>query len=123
MSWPQAKIPFDEETKAYIMRIDVEKDAQVLAKLGVRNQCIKTMKITTTLLKKAVLHNMTLYQIGSMLCRDINNPEQPSELEILAKKCEDPTNQTQRKDSMDPFGIDIHNLSVLLDKYLAKKHK
>lgn len=123
MSWPQAKIPFDDETKAYIMRIDIEKDSQVLAKLGIRNQCIKTMKITTTLLKKAVLHNMTLYQIGSILCRDINNPEQPSDLEILVKKCEDSTNQTQRKDSNDSFGVDIHNLSVMLDKHLAKKHK
>jgi len=123
MSWPQSKIPFDDETKSYIMRINIEKDAELLAKLGIRSQCIKTMMITTTLLKKAVLHNMTLFQIGSMLCRDNNNPDQPSELETLCKKCEDYVNQTQRKDQINAFGLDIHKLSVLLDKYLAKKHK
>lgn len=30
MNWPQAKIPFDDEVKSYINRINVEKDAQLL---------------------------------------------------------------------------------------------
>jgi len=45
MNWPQSRIPFDDDTKAYISRIDIDSDALMLKKeLGIRAECIKTMK-------------------------------------------------------------------------------
>jgi len=86
MNWPQSKIPFDDDTKAYISRIDIDRDALMLKKeLGIRTECIKTMKITTTLLKKAMDFNLTLYDIGLIICRKSSCSNDPSTLE---KYCE-----------------------------------
>jgi len=82
MMWPQAKQPFDEDTKAYIQNIDIEADAQLLKILGVRPECITTMKISTTLLKKAAAAGLSLYDIGNMASR--TDLEVPSDLENMA---------------------------------------
>jgi len=85
MNWPQSKIPFDDDLKSYITRIDIEKDAQMLQKeLGIRPECLRTMKITTTLLKRAIELDMTLYDIGSLVCR--SSPDMPSVLETIYAK-------------------------------------
>lgn len=87
MNWPQSKIPFDDEAKAYITRIDIDRDALMLQKeLAIRPECIKTMKITTTLLKKAIDLNLTLYDIGLIICRKSSAPEEPSQLEKMCAK-------------------------------------
>jgi len=70
MNWPQSKVVFDDETKAYIQRLDVDRDIQILQReLGIRAECLNVMKITTSLLKKACEMNLTLYDIGLMMCR------------------------------------------------------
>jgi len=85
MNWPQSKVPFDDDFKSYISRIDIEKDAQMLEKeLGIRPECIRTMKITTTLLKRAVELDFTLHDIGRIICR--TNPDEPSILETIFAK-------------------------------------
>jgi len=109
MNWPQAKIPFDDETKSYINRIDIEEDALLLQKLGIRSECIKTMKITTKLLKKAVTYEKTLYDIGSIICRDITRPDEPSTLEILCEKAQRMENEF------------FQNLEILLDEFMSAK--
>jgi len=81
LMWPQAKQPFDDVTKSYIQNIDVEADVQLLRNLGVRFACIQTMKISSTLLKKAAEAGLTLYEIGSMASRTVL--EEPSELERM----------------------------------------
>lgn len=81
MMWPQAKQPFDQDTKEYIQNIDVEADAQLLSTLGVRPECVTTMKITTTLLKKAASAGLSLYDIGNLASR--TELETPSELENM----------------------------------------
>jgi len=81
LHWPQAKIPFDSETRSYIHHINVDEDAALLEKLGVRPECIRTMKISSTLLKKGTAAGLTLYKIGSLACRTII--DQPSPLERL----------------------------------------
>jgi hypothetical protein len=48
------------------------------------------MKITSILLKKAVEKNLTLYDIGAIVCRA--NGDQPSELEIMCTKAEEQAN-------------------------------
>jgi len=89
MNWNQSKIPFDDEMKSYIFRIDIEKDIQMLQKeLQIRPECLKIMKITTTLLKKACELNLTLYDIGLILCRkhSSSNTSIPSSLESIYEK-------------------------------------
>jgi DNA-directed RNA polymerase subunit N (RpoN/RPB10) len=84
LNWPQSHIPFDEHTKRYIQRINIEEDAELLAKLGVRPECIRTMKISTTLLKKGTAAGLTLYEIGSMAARIVF--DQSSTLENIYEK-------------------------------------
>jgi hypothetical protein len=81
LTWPQTKVAFDEETKDYIGRIDVRKDAQTLKSLGVRPECIRTMKISTMLLKKGAAAGLTLNEIGTIASR--TQFDQPSALENL----------------------------------------
>jgi len=92
--WPQAKLPVDSETRSYIRHINVEEDAATLEKLGVRPECIRTMKISSTLLKKGIASGLTLYDIGSMACRTII--DQPSTLERLVEKAD---NESQDEDT------------------------
>jgi len=69
ISWPQAKVPFDKECLDFIANINVEADANLLRSLFIREECIRTMMITTTLLKKAAERGMTLYEIANLMCR------------------------------------------------------
>jgi len=117
MNWSQAKIPFDDETKSYINRIDVEKDARLLQTLGIRSECIRTMKITTKLLKKAITHEKTLYDIGSIICRDATKLDDPSQLELLCEKAQK-LSQNLRGDVDTNF---FHILDIVMDEFLSKK--
>jgi len=87
MNWPQSKLPFDDDIKSFILRIDIERDTQMLRKeLGIRRECLSVMAITTTLLKKAVEFNLTLYDIGLLLCRKSSSPSSPSPIELIYEK-------------------------------------
>lgn len=81
LMWPQAKQPFDEETKAYISNIDVEADAALLLRLGMKEESVRTMIVSTTLLKQGAAAGMTLFDIASMVCRE--DLEKPSLLEQM----------------------------------------
>jgi len=120
MSWPQAKVPFDDETKDYVMRIDIEKDAALLERLGIRKECIKTMRITTTLLKKAVLQNKTLYDIGRIICK---NNDEPSILENMWKNANEARETMRGKVTLDEERISFQLLNQYVDKYLSNRQK
>jgi len=81
LNWPQAKIPFDADTRCYIRHINVDEDAALLEKLSIRPECIRTMKISSTLLKKGAAAGLSLYEIASMASRTII--DQPSPLERI----------------------------------------
>ncbi|KAH0909516.1 hypothetical protein HID58_032837 [Brassica napus] len=70
--WPQAKVPFSEDTIDYIDSLDAEKDIALLQLNGwdVPEAVARTLRISTMLLKKGVGRNLTPYQIGSMMCRE-----------------------------------------------------
>jgi len=81
---PQAKRPFDAEELAYIERIDINRDMDTLMReASIRPQCLRNMRMTTTLMKKGARAGLNLHQIGSMICRE--DPEQPSTLENMCK--------------------------------------
>jgi len=84
LTWSQAKVPFDDETREYIDRIDVEADVKTLREIGISEESIRTMIISTTLLKKGAAANLTLYEIASMVCR--SDLDTPSLLETMVEK-------------------------------------
>jgi hypothetical protein len=84
MHWPQAKKPFDEETKAFIQRIDIEKNIRKLKDLGVRSDCLPVVRMATSLLKKGAQDGLTLFQIAQLFTR--TNPQLPSILESLSQQ-------------------------------------
>jgi hypothetical protein len=111
LNWPQAKLPFDPETRCYIRHIDVEEDASLLKKLGIRPECIRTMKISSTLLKKGAAAGLTLYEIGSMACRTVI--DQPSPLERMF--------QQALTDAQNGDEAVLQNMWRLMDAEIAVK--
>ncbi|CDY08380.1 BnaC09g12160D [Brassica napus] len=75
--WPQAKVPFSEDTLDYIDSLDTEQDITLLQLNGwdVPEAVARTLRISTMLLKKGVERNLTPYQIGSMMCRETVNKD------------------------------------------------
>jgi hypothetical protein len=112
MMWPQAKQPFDEDTKKYIRNIDVEADAQLLNALRVRPECITTMKITTTLMKKAAAAGLSLYDIGNMASRTVL--EDPSELEKMIDRAREQVSEQDENAFLDA-------LWIIMDDVIASK--
>jgi len=81
-NWSQADLPFTEETLQYINKINIEADVELLLSLKIRKQCIKTMILTTSLLKyTALVLKMNLKQIARLMIRENHN--KPSVLEEL----------------------------------------
>jgi len=109
--WPQSKIPFDEETKAHISRIDVDHNESLLRELGLQDEYLKTMRITTTLLKKGAASDLTLNQIAEMVCRP--SMAQSSRLEQIYEEAMQDTNAT---DSLEI-------LYALMDREITLKKK
>ncbi|KAL0794043.1 hypothetical protein Bca101_065420 [Brassica carinata] len=75
--WPQAKVPFSEDTLDYINSLDAEQDIALLQLNGwdVPEAVSRTLRISTMLLKKGAERNLTAYQIGSMMCRETVNKD------------------------------------------------
>jgi len=84
LTWPQVKKPILPEIKSYISNIDSSKDTKTLEKLKIRPECLRTMKISTMLLKKGSQLGFTLYDIGALVSRSVL--EEPSELEIMYER-------------------------------------
>lgn len=107
--WKQAKEPFSQYHLDYIASIDIEKDASILRRLGIEEQYIETMKVSTTVLKKGAAAGLTLFQITSLITR--KPLTKPSMLEQWVKQSliGDPNCQY----------VDIFLFSTLVDNYLA----
>jgi len=122
LMWPQAKVPFDDETKTYIERIDVARDVELLSKeLGIRKECLKTMKISTTLLKKGAASNLNLFEIANMVCR---SSEDLSELEILCEEASAKVQEVVAENSMteeQQEDLFFEVLSTVMDREIASK--
>jgi hypothetical protein len=94
LNWPQAKKHFDEETKAFIERLDPEADAAMLKQeLGIREECLRVLKISAKLLKMCAANNLTLYDIGKIICR--GDPETPSDLEQIYSVAQEANNEEE----------------------------
>jgi hypothetical protein len=69
--WPQAKVPFDRTTLAYIAGLDAEADVQLLAAHGLRlrPECARVLRVCTLLLQRGAAAGLTAHQIGAIACR------------------------------------------------------
>mmetsp|Transcript_34762 Transcript_34762/g.88019 ORF Transcript_34762/g.88019 Transcript_34762/m.88019 type:complete len:786 (-) Transcript_34762:2790-5147(-) len=87
LHWPQAQLPFSEDELAYIARIDVDADKELLRKElpNLRPECLRVMELSTRMLQRCAEAGLTLYEIGSILTRPYEGcDEDPSDLEKLA---------------------------------------
>ncbi len=83
-SWPQTSIPLDAAMRAHVESLDIDADIERLrSTLGIREPCLRTMRITGMLLKMGVKHGLTLAQIANIICRRDDNP---SKLEIMCEQ-------------------------------------
>ena len=82
LSYSQASQPFSKKSLQYIKDIDIMRDIKMLEdSFKFRPQCLRNMRISSTLLKKGAEAGLTLEQIGKILCRPDEDDEQPSILE------------------------------------------
>jgi len=113
-TWSQAKEKLNQESKLYIEQIDVDANARLLTeKLNMTPDSIKTMKITTMLLKKGAHSDLSLYDIANLICRQ--NLDEPCSLEVLCKKAEGMIESQDNKEELF-----FQNLSKLMDEEIDK---
>ena len=87
LDYPQAEEPFSAKTQAYIKNLDVDADIRLIEQnFRVRPECLRNIKISTILLKKAASKGLTLSQIGQILCRPDDDEDAPSLLEKIVNK-------------------------------------
>jgi len=116
LHWKQAKLPFSAEILDYIRSIDIQKDAAVLRELGFESAAIRTMMISTSLLKIAALkYGYNLFQIGTIMSQ--KKPKEMSLLERIVKKTEDHIKDT---DNQDQF---LEALGYIIEEELDNTNK
>lgn len=91
LEYPQCKVPFSAAAMEYIASLDASGDAQALRKLGIREECVTTLKICTLFLQRAALAGRSLFWIGSFMQRE-GCFETPSKLELLVQRACDASN-------------------------------
>lgn len=111
--WKQAKESFSKEFIEYVCLLDEEVDALVFRRLGLRRESIFTLIICTRFLKQCVERGLSLYEIGSMMVRDLFDPE-PSALEKILYECL----PEEERDSFD-CGADLssHPMVSFFDEF------
>jgi len=87
LDWPQVNCKMVPEVKEYIANLNVEVDVQILKDKfpqSFGDEHFSIMRLTAMLLKKGAALDLTLNQIGSLICRlDFN---MPSPLEQIVSK-------------------------------------
>ena len=87
LGFRQAEEPFSAETLDYISKIDVMADIKLLEdNFKFRPQCLRNMRIASTLLKKGAAAGMTLAQICQILCRPDHDEDEDSLLEHMVRR-------------------------------------
>ncbi|DAZ98187.1 TPA: hypothetical protein N0F65_005319 [Lagenidium giganteum] len=70
LHWPQAQFPFTSAELELIESLDVARDAAMLRGLGIEEECVTTMRMTTSLLKIGADAGFSLFEIASHLQRE-----------------------------------------------------
>ena len=86
LHWPQASVPFTQETLAYIASLSPRDDVNLLREELplLRPECLRLVELTTTLLKKGAAAGMTLAELGTIISRPfVGLEEDASEFEKM----------------------------------------
>lgn len=83
LHWKQAKVPFTPRMLSYIAAIDIDADARLLRSLGLDEAAVRTMTLSTALLKAGATRGMTLFEIASLASRA--SFDEPCALELLPR--------------------------------------
>lgn len=113
-TWPQAKQKLTPKTKEYIESLDAEKDISMLKqkfKDNFREEHFRVIRITTMLLKKAALKDLTFFDLANIICRNYINEQ--SDLEKWVQEAE-------KKSEGDNARCFMDVLSELCDVYLLE---
>lgn len=87
LHWPQASMPFSQDTLDYIASLNAEEDVAMLRRELplLREGCLRVLQLTTVLLQRAAAAGLTLAEIGTLMSRPlVGIGEEPSELERVA---------------------------------------
>ena len=87
--WPQALMPFGVEELEYIARLDPRADSDLLRRElpGIREESLRLLEISTTLLKRCAAAGLSLSEIAAVVTRPlIGLDDEPSELEKVCSR-------------------------------------
>ncbi|KAK1945781.1 Phosphatidylinositol 4-kinase gamma 3 [Phytophthora citrophthora] len=88
IEYPQTREAFSPASLQYIEALDADRDARTLRALGIREECVTTLKICTLFLKLAAERGKTLFWMGNFMARD-GCFQNPSRLELtIQRACE-----------------------------------
>ena len=101
LSYDQASMPFSTKTLSFIESLDIESDIALLEQqFDFRPICLRNIKVSTMLLKKAANLGLNLSDIGSILCRPDEDDSLESHLEKIvrqARRCAGMTRSLLKK--------------------------
>jgi len=74
--WPQTLVPFDDDTREWVLGLDVEEDLSILRRFSMRPGCLRIYRCMVMLLKKGVAAGLNLRDLASVVvrARDIDEP-------------------------------------------------
>lgn len=90
--WSQARMPLGDKEREYIKNIDIEADKALLrSELPVlREESLRTMEVSTTLLKKCVAAGLSLNEVAEIMTRPlVGMDKEKSDLEKLCLEARD----------------------------------
>ena len=70
MFWPQSKEPFSAETLSYVAALDPDKDAEILRRYEIEEDCIELMYAATAILQIGCAQGLTLRTIAKFIRRE-----------------------------------------------------
>ncbi|XVF50985.1 hypothetical protein PTKIN_Ptkin04bG0147100 [Pterospermum kingtungense] len=87
--WPQALEPYSPDVINYIKSLDAEQDIELLKFHGwdLPPKCVRTLRISTMLLKKGAERGLTPFAIGRIMCRE--TVKQESVIEEIVREAEE----------------------------------
>lgn len=84
LDWAQLKEPMSRKTKKYILNLDIERDAKMLRdRFNICSEALAYFYASSSILKAGTKAGLSLYEIAVMCCRNDNQGEVPSKLEVL----------------------------------------
>eukprot|EP00210_Caulerpa_lentillifera_P002882 g2752.t1 len=112
--WSQARMPLGEKERDYIAQIDIEADKELLrSELPIlKEECLRTMEVSTTLLKKCVAAGLSLNEIAEIMTRPlVGMDKEKSNLEKLCLEARDQIWSLSHSTTSDSEDSETHNES------------